>query len=219
MKAFKQRLEQALGSGAALALLTLPACGGVSTEQTTGNAGAPGAIAGAPHPSAGAPGASGGETSGAPGVSGGSQGVEEAAGTAGTAGTAGAAGASSPELTPYPVSALGCSGPSYDDGFGYHGQCCSEAVCFTPESGGECQSPEALVTGYGSGSCLCGTVPIQGPFAPNPAHRPATADKCCYVISSIGCDGRPLLVNGTPLVAELTQRCDWLLGELLEILA
>ncbi len=156
MKAFKLRIEQALGSGAALALLTLPACGGS------------------------------------------------------------AAGDSSQQLAPYPVSALGCSGPVHDAGD--YGQCCAEALCYTPDDGSHCLTPEAapekLGKSYGSGKCLCGAEPIQGPFATNPAHEPQQAGSCCYVISSITCDGRPLLVDGAPLASGLTQRCDWAFGRL-----
>ncbi len=172
MKAFKLRIEQALGSGAALALLTLPACGAnTSTDGTTGASGAS---------------------------------------------SAGAAGDSSPQLAPYPVSRLGCSCPVHDAG--YYGQCCAEALCYTPESGSHCVAPDAapekLGKSYGSGKCLCDPDAIQGPFATNPAHEPEQAVTCCYVLTSIACDGRPLLVDGAPLVSGLTQRRDWGLGRI-----
>ena len=77
---------------------------------------------------------------------------------------------------------------------------------------------QKLDSSYGSGSCLCDDG-IQGPFAQNPTQETVKAGTCCYVISSIGCEGRPLLVDGTPLISALTRRCDWLLADLLEILA
>jgi hypothetical protein len=202
MKAFKLKLEQALGSGATLALLSLPACGG--SAMSGGTAGAPGA--------SGAASAGEGGTNIAGGVSAG----------VGGGSAAGAAGESSQPLTPYPVSALGCTGPEHDGG--YYGRCCAEALCYTPDDGSQCvppaEAPQKLGTFYGSGSCLCGgEEPIQGPFAQNPAHTPEQPGTCCYVISSITCEGRPLLVDGAPIVSALTRRCDWLLADLLELLA
>jgi len=171
MNAFRLRLEQALGSGAALALLSVPACGGSATN------------------------------------------------TEPTAGPSGTAGSSAQQLTPYPVSGLGCSGEVHDGG--YYGQCCADALCYTPEDGKACvaadSAPEKLGKFYGSGACLCGAESLRGPFAPNPAHEPRKAGTCCYVISSITCDGRPLLVEGAPLVSALTQRRDWILADLLEV--
>src|SRR6187551_482965 len=200
MKAFRLRLEQALSSGAALALLSFPACGGSASAD---------AAAGAS--SAGTAGASGSANTNVAGASG--------AGTAGGSG-AGTAGGTHQQLTPYPLSALGCTGPEYDGGF--YGRCCAEALCYTPDDGADCVAPDAapqkLGTFYGSGSCLCGDDGIQGPFAQNPTHETVKAGSCCYVISSISCDGRPLLVDGTPLISALTRRCDWLLADLLEIL-
>jgi len=120
---------------------------------------------------------------------------------------------------PYPVSALGCTGPEHDGG--YYGQCCAEALCYTPDNGSQCvaadAAPQELGRSYGSGSCLCGGDGIQGPFAQNPTHEPEQAGTCCYVISSITCEGRPLLVDGTPVISALTRRCDWLLADVLEI--
>lgn len=99
MKAFRMRLEQALGSGAALALLCAPAC----SDSKSGGSGS----------------------------------REHA-------------------LTPYPVAGLGCSGPIQD--VGYYGQCCAEALCYTPQGESDCaapsDAPEKLGTSYGSGRCL-----------------------------------------------------------------
>ena len=197
MKSFRLRLEQALGSGAALALLSVPACGG-STAADASSAGAA---------NGGGPGA----------VTAGSSGTANA-GTAGAIG-AGAAGDAGQQLMPYPESALGCAGPEYDGG--YYGQCCTDALCYTPNDGGDCvaanAAPEKLGTFYGSGSCLCGDG-IQGPFANNPTHQPKEPGRCCYVISSISCEGRPLLVDGTAVVSAPTRRSDWLLADFLESL-
>ncbi|HKO52918.1 MAG TPA: hypothetical protein VJV79_34655 [Polyangiaceae bacterium] len=230
MKAFKQRLEKALGSGAALALLSFPGCGGSAAHDGTPSAaGASGAsTAGGPSqggaPGAGAPGA-GAPGAGAPSTGTAGQPAGSVAGAAGAAGQpepaiAGAGGDSSQALSPYPVGSLGCSGPFYDSGF--HGQCCGQALCYTPNAGSECvpptEAPEKLDVGYGSGSCLCGDE-IQGPFAANPAHEPEKPGTCCYVISSIGCDGRPLLVDGAPVVSALTQRGDWILADVLGLWA
>jgi hypothetical protein len=32
---------------------------------------------------------------------------------------------------------------------------------------------------------------------------------CCYLVGSIGCEGRPLLVDGAAIVAPLSRRGDW----------
>ncbi|HYP97348.1 MAG TPA: hypothetical protein VER96_01655 [Polyangiaceae bacterium] len=177
MKAFKLRLEQALGSGAAMALLSIPACGGsAAVDRTTNSA------------------------------------------TAGQAGLDAGAAGNGNQLTPYPTTGLGCSGPVHDGGF--YGQCCAEALCYTPADGSECAAPNdapaKLGTFYGSGSCLCGEAPaIRGPFAANPTDEPKQPGSCCYVISSITCEGRPLLVDGTPIVCSLVERSDWLVTDLL----
>jgi len=66
---------------------------------------------------------------------------------------------------------------------------------------------------------LCGSEGsegIEGPFAANPAHKPEQPGTCCYVITSIICEGRPLLVDGAPIVCTLMERGDWLVAELLE---
>ena len=235
MKTFQVRLEHALSSGAALAMLSLPAC---SSDSNNGTGGASGAangghagtsVAGTANGGNGGTSDAGAANAGEGGAAGGGGDIEcvldsECGGSGGdgavdAAGAAGVPGDSSRQ--PYPVSAIGCSGPVYNSGF--HGQCCANALCYTPDDGSECVAPEAatakLGRSYGSGSCLCGATPIQGPFADNPAHVPTQPGTCCYVVSSIGCDGRPLLVDGAPTISALTRRCDWLSPELLEILA
>jgi hypothetical protein len=232
MKAFRVRLEQAVSSGATLALLTLPLPGCGGSTLSGGTAGAPSASGAASAgkggdnigggASTGEGGASTGEGGASTGEGGASTGEGGASTGEGGASAAGAAGATSQPLAPYPTSALGCTGPEHDGG--YYGRCCAEALCYTPHDGSECVTPEAapekLGTFYGSGSCLCGgEEPIQGPFAKNPAHTPEQAGTCCYVISSITCEGRPLLVDGAPIISAPTRRCDWILADLLELLA
>jgi hypothetical protein len=107
--------------------------------------------------------------------------------------------------TPYPEPA-GCGGPSHEGG--YWGQCCETVGC-TDAINGACPATTELsskLPGYpsGSGSCSCGTA--SGPFAP---HDPATEAACCYIFSSIGCDGRPLVVGGELRLARVVRRLDW----------
>ena len=98
-----------------------------------------------------------------------------------------------PELT--------CVGPIYDgEDFGYHGQCCFEVHCAAPV-GNTCVSPDqAALTNLppGSGECECDT--RSGPFQNS---DPEAADVCCYLVGSIGCDGRPLMIEGAPRLAEV----------------
>lgn len=108
-------------------------------------------------------------------------------------------------LVPYPDN-LGCSGPVYDSG--YYGQCCTEALCGQAD-GGVCPPADSVMywlPGYppGSGTCTCGGS-ATGPFAP----RTASEGPCCYVVGSIECDGRPLLVAGRPRLAPVVERADW----------
>jgi hypothetical protein len=101
-------------------------------------------------------------------------------------------------LEPTPNGA--CYGPIYNDGFGYHGQCCDDVYCTAPIDG-VCASPaDAALTGLppGSGSCECGE--RKGPFA---NADPNAVESCCYLVGSIGCDGRPLMINGAPRLAEV----------------
>ena len=63
------------------------------------------------------------------------------------------------------------------------------------------------------------STPFEGPFADNPAHVPTQPGTCCYVVSSIGCDGRPLLVEGVRRISALTRRCDWISSDRQELLA
>ena len=233
MQAFKLKLEQALASGAALALLSAPACGGsASLDGASGAANVSGAanlpgttnVSGAANLSHGGTAAS---TEGPepPDTETGGQPATSIGGAAGVAGYTGcnlewAGGCNADETMPFPVSSLGCSGEFHEEGF--HGQCCADALCYTPKDGSECvapkDAPDRLGVWYGSGECLC-DAEIRGPFAANPAHKPQMEGTCCYVISSIGCDGRPLLVDGAPVVSELTRRVDWVARELRELVS
>ncbi len=49
---------------------------------------------------------------------------------------------------------------------------------------------------------------VDGPYA---ALSPNDDGTCCYLVGTIGCDGRPLLVEGAARVAPITRRRDWLL--------
>lgn len=129
---------------------------------------------------------------------------------------AGGEGATTPGLQSYPDDAYPtCSGPTYGQGgapSGYDGQCCVEPMCFTPEHGacppadqvGSAELPE-----FPPGSGTCGCSPVEGPFAPRKDHEAATPGSCCYLVGSIGCTGRPLLVNGSLRVAASARRSDW----------
>ena len=123
-----------------------------------------------------------------------------------------------PALETYALDQLGCFGPSYDGG--YYGQCCFDAQCYTPANGVACataaeiQSSRLIPLPPGSGECGCGNQlgrdAIAGPFAPNTADATASVGSCCYVVGSISCTGRPLVVDGAQLLAPAVQRIDWL---------
>lgn len=120
----------------------------------------------------------------------------------------------------YELTELGCSGPEYDGG--YYGQCCVDALCYTPTGGGACMTAidpllYSTVPGFppGSGSCACsptGGDAVAGPFAPNPNNPDEPNGTCCYLVGSIGCTGRPLSVAGEQLIAVIVVRKDWILG-------
>jgi hypothetical protein len=107
-----------------------------------------------------------------------------------------------------PLPEAGCQGPIYDgDGGGYFGQCCDQMHC-TARVNGACPSAkDAMLTNLppGSGTCMC--TAIRGPYE-NP--DPAAADACCYLVGSISCEGRPLLVGGAPRLADVIDGpSDW----------
>ena len=225
MANFAHRLELALAQGTALAILSTAACGGTARNQPGGSAGDPGetvlATAGGGD-AAGESGSSiGGDSAGGRSGAAGSVETNGGASVGGSDSTIAGAGGDAPvtSLQPYPAADLGCTGEPQQSGF--HGQCCARAYCYTP-SDGVCvppaQAPDAVGRSYGSGECLCGAQPIAGPYAPNPTDTPKSEGSCCYIISAIGCDGRPLLVDGRAVTSELERRADWIDGDLLELL-
>jgi hypothetical protein len=124
-------------------------------------------------------------------------------------------------LADYDGGALGCIP---DSGFaGFTGECCISMHCYTPDAGESCIVPRtdypiqpelsAAFGGFlsfptGSGICFCRQNPT-GPHArgTGPVHDEGS---CCYVWGQQDCLGRPLLSEGEMIVAELTQRDDWL---------
>jgi len=132
-------------------------------------------------------------------------------------------GSASMELVPYAVDRLGCYGEDYGDGFGYHGRCCLKAQCYTPTQG-VCETNPGSLPGRptGSGSCACGAtagiapvaaghnLSLEGPYLPNPDDEPSSPGSCCYLVATIKCDGRPLIVDDHAIVAPLTTRDDWM---------
>lgn len=197
----KRRLERAILQGGML-VTSLHACAGNEAEEheatSKGEAGEDGAIVGA----AGAPGGQPGSV--LPALSG---------GMGGHTGDA-------TNLVPYPLADYPvCSGRDYpsDGGSPYSGQCCVEPHCFTPETG-ECPPPnettDSMLPGLppGSGSCGCtpqGAEAVQGPFAPRDDEDLGESGSCCYLVASIGCVGRPLLVAGRARAATGRFRSDW----------
>lgn len=130
--------------------------------------------------------------------------------------TSGGNGPGPGALEPYPLEQIRCEGPTLDGG--YFGQCCFRAHCYTPEAGGACVPATSdelytLLPAYppGSGTCGCMTeeFPTTGPFAARDGATPASAGTCCYVLGAIGCEGRPLLDAGAPVLAPVFRRGDW----------
>jgi hypothetical protein len=117
-------------------------------------------------------------------------------------------------LSPYPLEEIGCFGQDY--GGGYVGQCCIAAQCYTPEVGGclPADAPPPIWLPPGTGECGCTHERVEdygiaGPYAPNPNDTPASEGTCCYLVGSIGCEGRPFVVAGAAMVAPLVFRDDW----------
>lgn len=127
--------------------------------------------------------------------------------------------ASDTDAGTYAISDLGCSGPVHDGG--YYGQCCVEALCYTPSSGACMAANDPMIRstlpGFppGSGSCSCAEVggeAVRGPFARNADNPNETDGSCCYLVGSISCEGRPLCIEGEQVVASIVTRNDWTLG-------
>ncbi len=119
-------------------------------------------------------------------------------------------------LAAYPLERLGCHGDDHDGG--YFGRCCVKAVCDVPQPSGFCASSPDHGLPAGSGTCGCSPFEgferdgIEGPYAPNPADPadPSADDgQCCYLVATITCTGRPLIVGGAFVVARLVLRSDW----------
>ncbi|MFT3768898.1 MAG: hypothetical protein QM820_25935 [Minicystis sp.] len=96
-----------------------------------------------------------------------------------------------------------CSGPIYDGSMGgYDGQCCEKTLCTAPTDGycpaAEVAKPTLDGLPPGSGTCECS--PIRGPYAGTSDAGDAI---CCYLIGSIGCEGRPLVVHGEARLADV----------------
>lgn len=132
-----------------------------------------------------------------------------------------------PELSPYALDKVGCFGPSHDAG--NYGQCCVSALCYTPPAGAACAAADAIQDKFpsddfgtevleglppGSGTCGCTLDGLEngraGPFAPN-LQGTAPAGECCYLVGSISCTGRPLMVAGRAIIAQVVTRRDWAL--------
>lgn len=114
-------------------------------------------------------------------------------------------------LAAFPLDALVCTGPDYGtEGGGYFGQCCADAMCYTPEPDAECLSAEMVRTqhfNFGSGNCNCGDV--VGPFAP-PHDAGALEGECCYAVPVIGCTGRPLSTERGHMLAAVVSSLEWI---------
>ncbi|WP_437588256.1 hypothetical protein [Sorangium sp. So ce1000] len=146
----------------------------------------------------------GGATSGASSSSSASEGVTSGSGGGGDVDPPDA----SAPLDPYPDPT--CVGPFHDGG--YYGQCCYKVHCTAPVNGACPAASEAAPhlenLPPGSGTCTCSAEGegaagwIQGPYANRTASDPAS---CCYLVGSISCEGRPLLVRGEPRVAPLAR--------------
>jgi hypothetical protein len=193
MQSMLEELCAATIAGASLALLSLGCASEVRVEKTESLS------EGGRRPATSAAGSgSGGATSGAT-----------------SSATSGAtSSASSGGLSPYSLADLGCFGPKYHDDFGYHGQCCVSALCYTPDTGGCAPAADAagLVPGFPPGSGECDCSGPEGPYAPNPDDTPPYEGTCCYLVGSIGCDGRALLIEGLARRAGVVRRRDWLRG-------
>jgi hypothetical protein len=179
MNSMRERLGQAIWRGALLSAVVATACGGKSGEDDQQN------------------------TTG----SGGSAGKGNVA-----SGGTGAVGLPLLPSGDYPA----CSGETHDGG--YFGQCCVSPHCYTPTSGGCAPASDVsqLLPEFPPGSGECSCIPeagegqaVVGPYHGRPEVTPVSAGECCYLVGSISCTGRPLLVAGVPRVASLRSRADW----------
>jgi hypothetical protein len=196
MNSMRERLGQAIWRGTLLSAVVVTACGGKSDEDDQQNT----------------TGSGGTSSTGGKSATGGSAGTSSTSG--GTGGTGGSVANNLPLLpsNDYPA----CSGPEQDGG--YYGQCCVSPHCYTPTSGACAPADEvsSLLPEFppGSGSCSC--IPevgeglaVVGPYRGRPEVTPVSTGECCYLVGSISCEGRPLLIAGVPRVAGLRKRADW----------
>lgn len=85
-----------------------------------------------------------------------------------------------------------------------------DVVCQAPDpTTGQCADASEVRRGTGSGTCSCETT--EGPFQADDVHLELTAGGkgCCYVAGIIGCDGRPLFVEGLQRAAGLRAADGW----------
>lgn len=200
MEQLKRALSEAIRRGFTLSLCAVAGnCGGKSEGESDtpfeqSLAGGTGGTVGGETSSAGGAGAAAGGSAGA---------------AAGTGGMLAAGGMN--DLEPYPADQIGCYGENFGGGFGLHGQCCVSAKC-SPRVDGVCPSSDfARPSGSGSCSCIASPLeePVMGPYAAHPADTSNPEAACCYLVAAIGCDGRPLLVDGHAVRAPVVGRADW----------
>lgn len=145
--------------------------------------------------------------------------TDAAAGTGGTSGL--------PAIPPPPV-----GGTAQDGGAAYpqcygegnpmlFGPCCLRVFCIDPPAGQTACKPANAVTsqeiGYpslGSGTCMCSVAGrpsgFSGPYSPESAQQYSTGQgSCCYLIGLHWCTGRPLVIDGRGVVAELVSDIGW----------
>ena len=114
-------------------------------------------------------------------------------------------------LTQVPSGSIECTGDAGSVG-PFFGSCCTDVYCYQPTTE-TCAGPNEIGAHTtmafnpslppGSGTCMCGQT--QGPFA-----QPDGGDtRCCYVVGSIGCTGRPLREEERAVVAAVVVRSDW----------
>lgn len=215
MNSMRERLGQAIWRGALLSAVVATACGGKSDEDDQQNTSGTGGTS-----STGGAGNTGGKS--ATGGSAGSPTSGGSGGSSGSAGTGNVASGGGPAVSlpllpsnDYPA----CSGPEHDGG--YYGQCCVSPHCYTPSYGDCAPADEAqpFLPKFppGSGDCAC--IPevgegqaVVGPYRARPDVTPESAGDCCYLVGSISCEGRPLLIAGVARVARLRPRADWARG-------
>jgi hypothetical protein len=237
MRSLREKLRGAVVQGTALAVATAVAAGACGKDESaedatkepfeTGGVGGEssngqGGISTGGRDATGGRGDAGeSSTGGRASTGGGSTGGSATGGQSGGAGQGGATisqggVASAWSGEEYSLELIGCGGEN-GGGFGFHGQCCYTALCYESV---ECLPADSLelpqkLQGFppGSGRCTCsldGREIVSGPFSPNPEDpKVPSSGNCCYVVGGIGCDGRPLMIDGMARVAPVVVRSDW----------